>query len=240
MKLYLFVNAQKLLLVFYLVWMMFRYDNFSTTAFVYVSLHGCYGYIWFFIKHLAFPNRSFDIELDAVHFVGYIVVAWGLIPLIPSYCLSNRADASNVLIAASLITYTFGINLMMVADCQLFYSLRLRPGHLVKDGMNKFIYLPRRAPHLFIIRDAEPALCVLPHRARALAAHLDAHEPQKGTLAQPLQGMEALQARNVDVFSESDPDLRRSDIIMILCRCTRRVPTILPEFRTLAIFNSET
>ena len=64
------------------------------------------------------------------------------IPLIPSYCLSNPDPASNTVIALSLVTYIFGINIMMSADCQLYYSLKYNKGHLVTIGLNKYTRNP--------------------------------------------------------------------------------------------------
>eukprot|EP01084_Bolivina_argentea_P182585 315165_1 len=150
MKLYVFVNAQKLLMVFYLIWMMYKYDHFSTTAYVYVCIHGCYGYIWYFIKHLSFPNRSFDMNITITYFIGYIFIAWIIIPLIPSFCLSNKEPASSTIIVLSLIIYIFGINIMMCADCQLYYSLKYNKGNLVNIGLNKYMRHPNYLGELLI------------------------------------------------------------------------------------------
>ena len=129
-------------MVFYLLWMMYRYDNYSTTAYVYVSIHGTYGYIWYFIKHLSFPNRSFEMEITIVYFIGYIFVAWGIIPMIASSCLSNPNEASNEIMALSLVIYIFGINIMMCSDCTLYYSLKYNKGNLINYGLNKYMRHP--------------------------------------------------------------------------------------------------
>ena len=82
------------------------------------------------------------MEITWTYFIGYIVVAWNIIPMIPAYCLSNKEDASNQIIALSIVTYIVGINLMMCADCQLYYSLKYNPGHLVNVGLNRYMRHP--------------------------------------------------------------------------------------------------
>ena len=53
------INVQKFATVFVIYGMMNFYDNFSVYAWVYLGLHGIYGYTWL-IKDLAFPNGAFQ------------------------------------------------------------------------------------------------------------------------------------------------------------------------------------
>ncbi len=55
---YLIVNFNKGTMMIYLFILMCVYDNFSLGAWIYLSLHGNYGIIWY-IKDKTFPNPGF-------------------------------------------------------------------------------------------------------------------------------------------------------------------------------------
>ena len=48
-------NVYKFLQFFYILGLMFYFDNFSTTPFVYLAMHGSYGFFWV-IKDRTFPD----------------------------------------------------------------------------------------------------------------------------------------------------------------------------------------
>ena len=47
---------------FFLGFLMWYYDNFSVTAWVYLAMQGSYGIIWF-IKDMAFPDPAWQKKI---------------------------------------------------------------------------------------------------------------------------------------------------------------------------------
>lgn len=58
------INAQKTGTIFIMSFLMFYYNNYSTGAWLYLSLHGTYGLLWF-LKDMVFPDKSFQHYLFA-------------------------------------------------------------------------------------------------------------------------------------------------------------------------------
>ena len=59
------INAQKTGTIFLMFLLMIYYNNFSTGAWLYLSLHGTYGLLWF-LKDMVFPDKSFQVKLTVV------------------------------------------------------------------------------------------------------------------------------------------------------------------------------
>jgi len=59
--LHVIVNITKGTMMLYLFALMCYFDNFSTGAWIYLSLHGNYGFIWY-LKDKTFPNPGFVRE----------------------------------------------------------------------------------------------------------------------------------------------------------------------------------
>ena len=55
------INAQKTGTIFLMFLLMIYYNNFSTGAWLYLSLHGTYGLLWF-LKDMVFPDKSFQVK----------------------------------------------------------------------------------------------------------------------------------------------------------------------------------
>ncbi len=53
------INFHKVITVFLIYGMMVYFDNYSTAAWIYLALHGTYGYCWL-IKDFAFRDIYFD------------------------------------------------------------------------------------------------------------------------------------------------------------------------------------
>jgi len=62
---------------------MWYYDNFTTGAFLYLCLHGSYGYFWL-LKDIVFPDPGFHRPVTISSFLMPFPVA--LIPyMLPAY-----------------------------------------------------------------------------------------------------------------------------------------------------------
>ncbi len=145
-----FQKAGTFLFIGLLIW---YYDNRSVGAWVYLALHGSYGLVWL-IKDFAFPDpvwqKPITIAGGINAFIGvlgwYWVFGWLLISGVadPAYPLPEPAWFA-LCISLCLI----GSTIMMAADAQKFYTLRLEKG-LITDGLHRYIRHPNYLGEMMI------------------------------------------------------------------------------------------
>jgi protein-S-isoprenylcysteine O-methyltransferase Ste14 len=132
LKLAWVVNFQKGGTLFFVLGLMFAYDNFSTTAWTYAALHGSYGLVWL-LKDRIFPDPNWEVRVT----FGGAAMAWlavlGPYWIAPVLVVTNRHEASPITLGAATLIYALGVVLMVGADAQKFFVLRLRRG-LITDG----------------------------------------------------------------------------------------------------------
>jgi protein-S-isoprenylcysteine O-methyltransferase Ste14 len=139
------VNAQKAGTFVFLGALIAFYGNVSAAAWIYLALHGSYGLAWI-IKDLAFPDpgwqarvtlgggfNAFALVLGWYWLFGWLLISGTAVPVYPLpdvawYCLC---------ISLCLV----GSVVMVAADAQKYFTLRLRPG-LIEDGMFRHIRHP--------------------------------------------------------------------------------------------------
>ncbi len=127
------INFHKVITVFLIYGMMAYYDNYSTAAWIYLALHGTYGYCWL-IKDFAFRAFYFDKQ---VTFGGVLATYAGLVGwywLLPFLFISRNVQPSNEMLWFCISLHTLGCVLMVAADLQKNIVLRLRKG-LITDGV---------------------------------------------------------------------------------------------------------
>jgi protein-S-isoprenylcysteine O-methyltransferase Ste14 len=116
--------------------MMCYYKNFSLGAWVYLTLHGSYGFFWM-LKYFTFPDTSFQRNVTIVCFIYPWFVA--LLPYTYSgyYMMSGQANQnpSPERIFVCVWVYVTGIVFMLGADGQKYFMLRERRG-LIHDGFS--------------------------------------------------------------------------------------------------------
>ncbi len=129
------VNAQKggtLAMYLAMVW---AYGATGPAVWVLVALHGSYGLIWL-LKEAAFPDASWQRRVTfGAAFVSFLAVL-GPYWVIGWVLFSGRAEGLQSLpaLAFAVGLYALGVALMIGADAQKYYTLRLRSG-LIEDGM---------------------------------------------------------------------------------------------------------
>ncbi len=127
------INLQKLLTVFVVFGMMHWYDNFSTAAWVYLGLHGVYGYTWL-VKDLAFPNAAFEKRMT----IGALFVLYGGLNLmywsLPWLFISRHVEPAGWVIFLAVAMHTLGVAWMVAGDLQKNCTLRYRRG-LITEGV---------------------------------------------------------------------------------------------------------
>jgi steroid 5-alpha reductase family enzyme len=114
--------------------MMAAYGQWANaTAWVYLALHGTYGLLWV-LKSRIYPDRSWERETS----LWYGLVIWGGLTLYwiaPWLLVSRAVESPPWYLGMCVALYAVGVFLHFVADMQKYTALKLRPGHLITDGM---------------------------------------------------------------------------------------------------------
>ena len=147
------INFQKCGTFFFLGFLMWYYQNFSVTAWVYLAMQGSYGIVWF-IKDMSFPDPAWQKRITIGGginaFAGvlgwYWVFGWLLISGVstPDYPLSDGAWY-----ALCISMCMIGCVIMIAADAQKYFTLRLRRG-LITDGMHRYVRHPNYLGEMLI------------------------------------------------------------------------------------------
>ncbi len=126
------INLQKGGTLPFVLGLMFWFDNWSTTAWVYAALHGSYGLVWL-LKDRTFPDPNWEKYVT----FGGAAVAWAFILgpywLAPFLLVSGHVEATPARIGVATLIYALGVVLMTGADAQKYFTLRERRG-LITDG----------------------------------------------------------------------------------------------------------
>ncbi len=139
------INFQKAGTFFFVALLMMIYNNFSTAAWVYMGLHGSYGLCWL-LKHFVFPDSGWEKKITFGGAVMSFLFVLGPYWLFPYLLISNvlgtgHPAPSNPMLMFCISLHTLGVVIMMVSDCQKYYTLKYRQG-LIESGMFKYIRRP--------------------------------------------------------------------------------------------------
>lgn len=139
------INFQKGTTLFWVLTLMWWHDNFSIQAWVYLVLHGSYGLIWM-LKDSLFPDKRWQVGITfggALMAVLLVLGPYWVAPylLISSVLGDAHVGASQLWLFIAIFMYVVGLVLMLLADAQKFYTLRIQKG-LITDGVFRFIRHP--------------------------------------------------------------------------------------------------
>ncbi len=145
LKLAWLVNFQKAGTFFYVLLLMNIYNNYSLEAYIYLALHGMYGFCWL-IKHFVFPDKQWEkkITIGGAFIVFLLVLGpyWIFPFLLISDILGIEKRLISLLILSLAISiHTLGLVIMIIADCQKYFTLKYHKG-LIRDGIFKYIRHP--------------------------------------------------------------------------------------------------
>lgn len=139
------INAQKGGTFAFLGLLMWWYGNASPAAWIYLALHGSYGLVWL-LKDVAFPDPRWRVKVTIagglMSFLAvlgpYWLFGWLLIARVsqPTYPLPEPAW-----FALCISLCVLGCVIMIAADAQKYFTLRVRPG-LITDGMHRLVRHP--------------------------------------------------------------------------------------------------
>jgi len=134
------INFHKIVTLFLVYGMMLHFDNFSMAAWVYLGLHGIYGYCWL-VKDFAFRDGNFETRATygGAVMTYLVLVAWYW--LLPYLFLSRHVEPSGPLLFAAVAMHTLGITWMIAGDCQKHFSLKYHKG-LITDGVFSYTRNP--------------------------------------------------------------------------------------------------
>ena len=135
MKLNQIINLHKGLTPFVVFSLMAIYDNFSTPAWIYLSLHGTYGILWL-LKEKLFPDPYFKDEMGFLTSItGFIFL--GSYWVAPFILISSQKLIPNFIIAGCISIYIIGVFLHFASDSQKYFTLKLKK-ELITEGFFKY------------------------------------------------------------------------------------------------------
>jgi protein-S-isoprenylcysteine O-methyltransferase Ste14 len=139
------INFQKAGTFFFIALLMMAYQNYSTAAWVYIALHGSYGFCWL-LKHFAFPDSNWEKKITfggAMIAFLFVLGPYWIFPylLISGVLGPDHTIPSNPMLMFCISLHTLGVVIMMVSDCQKYFILKHHQG-LIENGIFKFIRHP--------------------------------------------------------------------------------------------------
>jgi protein-S-isoprenylcysteine O-methyltransferase Ste14 len=134
MKINYFIDSNKGVTFIAILVMMTVYHQWDNpTAWVYLALHGTYGWLWV-LKSYTFPDEQWHRPTSLV----FGLVSWTSLCLywVAPWLLTSRGvHAPLWLLGLCISMYTFGIFMHFASDMQKYISLQLRPGQLFTSGL---------------------------------------------------------------------------------------------------------
>ena len=118
-----YVNLHKGTMFFYVLALMWYFDNYTTGAYLYLACHGSYGFFWL-LKDICFPDPGFARNVTIMSFLMPWPIA--LIPyMLPAYWLvRDFTQVSNDRMLVALMLYINGVVLMLLTDAAKYLVLR--------------------------------------------------------------------------------------------------------------------
>lgn len=142
------VNFHKIVTLFLILAMMAWFENYSTAAWVYLALHGTYGYCWL-IKDQTSRDQQFDTRMTyggvLMLYVGLIAWYW----VIPYLLISRGVKPSDFILWWAITMHTLGVALMLAADLQKNLTLQFRKG-LITTGTFRYTRNPNYLGEILI------------------------------------------------------------------------------------------
>jgi len=125
------INLSKGLTFFFILGLMFVYQNFTLGAWVYLALHGTYGFLWLLKDHL-FPDKQWEqfVSIPQGIFIFLLVNLYWIAPFI---LISSGTVPPLPLVAVAISLNIFGVFLHFASDTQKYYTLKYQKG-LITEG----------------------------------------------------------------------------------------------------------
>ncbi len=147
MKVRYIINLSKGLTFLVVLSLMFLYDVFTTTAWIYLALHGTYGILWI-LKDIIYPDKQWDQVVtwwQALFAFGFLSLYW----VAPYLLISRNVEVPPYLLAFAVAINLIGVFLHFVSDAQKYYTLKYSKG-LINEGLFAKSRNPNYLGELFI------------------------------------------------------------------------------------------
>ncbi len=143
-----YINTHKALVIPVILGLMWHYQNWSTEAFVYLSIHGTYSLLWL-IKQATFRDLRFDEQKPVWIGVLFVFLPLAGYYIAPFLLISRFVVLPPYLFAIVLFLFNMGVFLHYVSDAQKYYTLNLKKG-LIEDGLFSRTRNPNYLGEVFI------------------------------------------------------------------------------------------
>jgi len=131
MKLKYPINLHKGSTAFFVIGLMFCYENFSTGAWLYLALHGSYGFLWL-LKSQLFPDKQWE-QTATVPYGIFVFLVLGLYWIAPFVLITSDYVPNGPVMALSVALNIAGTMLHFSSDAQKYFTLKYKPG-LITEG----------------------------------------------------------------------------------------------------------
>lgn len=129
-----FIDSHKGVTVVAILTMMAINDQWqNSTAWVYLALHGSYGFLWV-LKSRIFPDKQWE-QPSSLAYGLYIWSGLSLYWIAPWLITSQGLEAPPWYLGLCITMYAFGLFFHFASDMQKHVSLQLQPGQLIKTGL---------------------------------------------------------------------------------------------------------
>lgn len=126
------INLQKGGTLPFLLFLMWYFNCFTATAWMYTALHGSYGLCWL-LKDRLFPDPNWEKKVT----LGAAIMMWLLVLgpywIAPTIIIVYKVEAPLWMLCLTTILYALGVVLMMSSDAQKYYTLKIKRG-LITEG----------------------------------------------------------------------------------------------------------
>ncbi|MDZ8054355.1 MAG: methyltransferase family protein [Aulosira sp. ZfuVER01] len=125
------INLHKGLTFFFILGLMFVYQNFTLGPWIYLALHGTYGFLWL-LKDRIFPDKQWEqfVSIPQSIFIFMMVNLYWIAPFI---LISSGTVPPLPLVALAISLNIFGVFLHFASDAQKYYTLKYQKG-LITEG----------------------------------------------------------------------------------------------------------
>lgn len=150
MKMKHFIDSHKGATGLFVVILMAVFHQWQNpTAWIYLALHGGYGLLWV-LKSRVFPDAAWEKPVS----LGYgVAVIWGGLSLYwvaPWLLMSRNVAVPAWYLGMCIGLFTLGVFLHFASDMQKHTALKLFPGHLIQDGLFRYVRNPNYLGELLI------------------------------------------------------------------------------------------
>ncbi len=131
MKIKHIINLHKGLTFLIVLGWMCLYQNFTIAPWVYLALHGTYGFLWL-LKDKIYPDSRWEQKIPLwLSPIAFLVL--GLYWVAPFLLISNGSEPPPPLIAFAIAINIIGVFLHYGSDAQKYFTLKYRQG-LITEG----------------------------------------------------------------------------------------------------------